>query len=60
MQISYNNELIVLYFTNEADPEIVELAKAIVDRQAPGLRLRVSENITPYPVDIVPIPQNVD
>ncbi|MDD5287997.1 MAG: S1C family serine protease [Dehalococcoidales bacterium] len=62
MEIGYNYELIHLGFINEADPEIVEMAKAIVDSQVPCLRLLVMENIVPLPADIIPlpVPQNGD
>lgn len=61
LQIGYERDSIFLLFEGEADPEIVEMAEAVVNRKAPGLWLIVKQNVTlTPPTPLPPIPQNGD
>ena len=44
--LAYNDVTIELGFYGKADPEVVEIVKAVIERRAPGTPLGVVENVT--------------
>jgi len=48
--LAYNDVTIELGFYGKADPEVVEIVKAVIDRWAPlGTPLEIVENVTVIP-----------
>jgi len=44
--LAYDDQAIELGFYGKADPEVVEIVKAVIDRRALGTPLKVVENVT--------------
>jgi len=47
-QMGYSSRTIILGFAGEADAEIVDLVRSIIDREVPGVFLVVEENATRF------------
>jgi hypothetical protein len=50
--LAYDDQRIQLSFYGKADPEVVDIVKAVIDREAPlGTPLEIVENVTITPLN---------